>query len=269
MNRLIKSCALLLLIGTIAVSSLLLATEAQSNLCQIQGYVTDSNGNPVVNAYVNFNGVIPNGVTNSQGYYSTKGPPATYQFYVWPLFDSNYIYYAEPSLVVSSSVTKNVTLSIGCKVSGYVTNSSGTPMVGASVLFKVGSAVYSSGWFTNAQGYYYINVPAGTYTIDAHPQTAYNPNYTDTCTPFKTYLENNFAVSTNISKNIIVDNLPTTPTPAPTSTPVPQPTAQPTQVPTTASTPTPQPLPPTTLTITTEATAYQVGTTLNVQGCPN
>ncbi|MGE5574958.1 MAG: carboxypeptidase regulatory-like domain-containing protein, partial [Ignavibacteria bacterium] len=242
---------------------------AQSSLYKIQGYVTDPSGIGVAGAQVNFNGAVPNAQTNNAGYYSTLAPAGTYQIYVWPPFDSNYINYDEASFTVTSNITKNITLSTGCKVSGYLTNSSGTAMVGASVLFRANDKVYGSGWFTTSQGYYFINVPPGTYTIDAHPQTAYNPSYTGPCTPFPTYYEYNFAVSSNITKNITVDIPASTPTPTsiPTATIAPssQPTVQPTQKPIPTSTPKPT-LPPTCLSISTEASTYQVGTTLNVNG---
>ena len=131
-------------------------------------------------------------------------PAGTYHVNVWPPYNSNYLNYDEPNFVVNADIPKNITLETGCKVSGYITNASGTPMVGASVLFKVGNTVYGSGYFTNSAGYYYITVPAGTYTIDAHPQTAYNPNFSGPCTYFPTYTENNFAVNGNLAKNITV-----------------------------------------------------------------
>ena len=113
-----------------------------------------------------------------------------------------------------------MTLDTGFKISGDVINSIGTPMVGASVLFKTSNGIYGSGYFTNSLGYYYINVPAGTYKIDAHPQTAFNPSFTGPCTPFPTYYEYNFAVSGNINKNIIVGGTESTATPTPTAAPI-------------------------------------------------
>jgi outer membrane protein assembly factor BamB len=105
------------------------------------------------------------------------------------------------------------------KISGYFINSIGTPMVGASVLFKTGNIVFGSGYFTNNLGYYFINVPAGTYTIDAYPQSAFNPSYTGLFTPFSTYYEYNFAVCENINRNIIVGGAQPTTTPTPTAAP--------------------------------------------------
>jgi protocatechuate 3,4-dioxygenase beta subunit len=251
----------LLALSVMVLPSLSTTVMAQSPQYIIQGYVVDSNGTGVSGAQVNFNGAIPNAQTNNAGYFSVFTPSGTYQIYVWPPFDSNYINFDEAGLIVSSNIAKNITLSTGCKVSGYLTNSSGTPMVGASVLFRANGKVYGSGWFSTSQGYYYINVPSGTYTIDAHPQTAYNPNFTGPCTPFSTYYEYNFAVSADIAKNITVD----TPAPTPMPTPPPTATSTPTQKPTPNPTPKPT-LPSTCLSISTEASSYQVGTTLNVKG---
>ena len=138
-------------------------------------------------------------------------------------------------------------------------------MVGASVLFKTGNQVYGSGWYSKSNGYYYISVPAGTYTIDAHPQTAFNPSFTGPCTPFTTYYEYNYAVNSNTNKNITVNSSPT-PTPQSTSLPTPAPTNQPTQNTTPTPTPTKPALPSTKISISTEGSTYQVGSTLSVKG---
>jgi protocatechuate 3,4-dioxygenase beta subunit len=173
---------------------------------KVSGYILDSNGHGLAGANVIFNvpQVVPSYTSNGTGYYEMLAPTGTYHVNVWPPYNSTYLNYDEPGFVVNSNIPKNITLTAGCKVSGYVTNSSGTPMVGASVLFKVGSTVYGSGYFTNYAGYYYIAVPSGTYTIDAHPQTAYDPNFSGPCTYFPTYTQNNFAVNGDLSKNITV-----------------------------------------------------------------
>ncbi|MCW4000289.1 MAG: carboxypeptidase-like regulatory domain-containing protein [Candidatus Bathyarchaeota archaeon] len=257
------SSGLFLLISSMLAASMFMVPLSGQATYSFSGYVLDSNGHGVAGAYVNFNGVIPTAQTNSQGYYVTSAPAGSYQMYVWPPFDSNYINYDESGVQVSSNLVKNVTLQTGYKISGYVINASGSPMVGASVLFKTAGRVYGSGWFTNSLGYYYINVPEGTYTIDAHPQTAYNPSYNGPCTPFTTYYEYSFAVNSNLNKNITVSTAQ--PTPAPTAPPTSAPTTNPTQNPT--PTPTPKPiLPSTTLSISTEASSYQVGSTLTVKG---
>ena len=211
-------CTLLL---TSAFSLSFSYVQAQSERFKISGYVLDSNGRGIAKADVIFNvpSIVPGVFTDNSGYYETYGPSGTYHINVWPPYDSNYINGDEAGFTITSDVTKNITLQTGFKISGYVINSIGTPMVGASVLFKNSNGIYGSGYFTNSLGYYFINVPAGTYTIDAHPQTAFNPSYSGICTPFPTYYEYNFAVNGNINKNIIVDGAKPTPTPTPPTTP--------------------------------------------------
>jgi outer membrane protein assembly factor BamB len=211
-------CTLLL---TSAFSLSFSHVQAQSERFKISGYILDSNGRGIAKADVIFNvpSIVPGVYTDNSGYYETYGPPGTYHINVWPPYDSNYLNGDEAGFTVTSDVTKNMTLQTGFKISGYVVNSIGTPMVGASVLFKTSNGIYGSGYFTNSLGYYFINVPTGTYTIDAHPQTAFNPSYTGPCTPFPTYYEYNFAVSGNINKNIIVGGAAPTPTPTPIAAP--------------------------------------------------
>jgi hypothetical protein len=250
----------------IVVSGFSLAGITRFGLAQgstsfkISGYILDSSGHGIAGAYIIFNDVsIPSVSTNYSGYYLMLAPAGTYHVNVWPPFDSNFINYDEPGFVVGSDMTKNITLSSGCKVSGYISNSSGTPMVGAAVLFSSNGKIYGSGWFTTYLGYYFLSVPAGTYTIDAHPQTRFNPNYTGPVTDFPTYYEYNFVVNSDTIKNITVGT--PAPTPPPTSTPTPIPTQNPT--PTPAPTPT---LPSTLISISTDASSYQVGSALNIKG---
>src|SRR4030042_572987 len=107
-----------------------------SALFKISGYILDSNGRGIAGAYIIFNNVsTPSVSTDYSGYYVMPAPAGTYHVNVWPPFDSNYINFDEPGFVVGSDMTKNITLFSGCKVSGYISNSSGTPMVGADVIF--------------------------------------------------------------------------------------------------------------------------------------
>jgi hypothetical protein len=171
----------------------------------ISGYILDSSGHGVADAYIIFNNVsTPRVSTDNSGYYVMPAPAGTYHINVWPPFDSHYINYDEPGFVVGSDITKNITLTSGCKVSGYITDSSGAPVVGAAVLFRDSVNIFGSGWFSTSVGYYFLSVPAGTYTIDAHPRTAYGYNYSGFTTDFPTYYEYNFVVSGNTVKNITV-----------------------------------------------------------------
>jgi hypothetical protein len=153
-----------------------------------------------------------------------------------------------------------MTLNSGCKVSGYITDQSGAAVVGAAILFNN----FGSGWFSNASGYYFACVPAGTYTINAHPRSGYN--YTGPTTNFQTYIENNFAVSGNTAKNITVNTV--SPTAVSTSnaaqtstgTTTSNPTQKPTQNPA-APTPTQSPTLISTSTDETQETAIDAPST--------
>ncbi len=190
-------------------------SNAQSpEVYKISGYVMDSNGQGLEGADVLIPGVDTQ-FTNASGYYELYAPEGTYIFGVWPPYDSNYINYAETCFNVTSDVSKNITLETGCKVSGYITTEEGTPVLGASVHFSNNGGYYGSGWFTNQAGYYFINVPAGTYTITAAPREG---NYSSPTTQFTPYSEANFTVNDAMTKNITVQ-IPDDPTPTPTATP--------------------------------------------------
>jgi outer membrane protein assembly factor BamB len=207
----------------------------------ISGYILDENGNEIEGAHIIFNvpETVPSVISGASGYYSISAPAGTYHVNVWPPFDSNYINYDEPRFVVGSDMTKNITLQSGYKVSGYISDSSGNPVVGAVVLLDN----YGSGWFSNSVGYYFLSVPAGTYTITAHPRTG--DYYSGPTTDFPTYYEYNFTVNSDTVKNITVGNslstsLPnsepiaspeTSPAPSPEPIASPEPTSPPATVP--------------------------------------
>ena len=167
---------------------------------KISGYVKDSNGSGIAGANIIFNvpSIVPSVYSDSSGYYEIFAPAGTYHINVWPPYDTNYINYDEPGFVVGSDITKNITMYSGYKVSGYISDSSGTPVIGAVVALNN----FGSGWFSNNMGYYFLSVPAGTYTINAHPRTGYN--YSGPTTDFPTYYEYNFIVNSNRIKNITV-----------------------------------------------------------------
>jgi outer membrane protein assembly factor BamB len=209
----------------ILASGFSLASITQFGLAQdstsftISGYILDSDGQGIAGAYLIFNvpDIAPS-VSDSSGYYVISASAGTYHINVWPPFDSNFINYDEPGFVVGSDITKNITLASGCKVSGYITDSSGASVVGASVLFRDSVNTFGSGWFSNSVGYYFISVPAGTYTIDVHPRTAYGGyDYSGPTTEFPTYYEYNFVVNSDTVKNITVGGTSPSPTPTPAS----------------------------------------------------
>jgi hypothetical protein len=165
----------------------------------ISGYILDSSGHGVADAYIIFNNVsTPRVSTDNSGYYVMPAPAGTYHINVWPPFDSNFINYDEPGFTVGLDMTKNITLQSGYKVSGYISDSSGKPVIGAVVLLDN----FCSGWFSNSEGYYFLSVPAGTYTINAHPRTG--NYYSGPTTDFPTYYEYNFTVNSDTVKNITV-----------------------------------------------------------------
>jgi hypothetical protein len=219
------------------------STATDSTRFEISGYVTDTNGNGIANAEVIFNvpSIVPSVWTDSLGYYSMRAPTGTYHINVWPPYDSNFIDYDQSGFVVVSDAAKNITLCTGYKVSGYISDYSGTPMTGTVVLLNN----YGSGWFSTSNGYYFLSVPAGTYTINAHPRT---DSYSGLASKFPTYYEYNFTVSADTSKNITVGSPTATPTSTPTSrpTPTPVPAIMPAYTPQPIVMPTPTPTQPAT-----------------------
>ena len=216
-----KSIHAVLLIALV-VSGFSLAGITRFGLAQdlftVSGCILDSSGHGIAGAYIIFNNFsTPSVSTGDSGYYSMPAPAGTYHINVWPPFDSNFINYDELGFVVRSDMTKNITLTPGYKVSGCISDSAGAPVVGASVLFRDATNTFGSGWFSTSAGYYFICVPAGTYTIDAHPRTAYGYNYLGPTTNFPTYYEYNFRVSSNMVKNITVGGTPPSPNPTPAS----------------------------------------------------
>jgi len=183
-------------------------TSANPSSFKISGYILDDQGRGIEGATVIFNvpTIVPSVVSDSSGHYVVSAPAGTYHVNVWPPYDSNIINYDEPGFSVKSDMTKNMTLHSGCKVSGYISDSSGTPIIGAAVLLDN----FGSGRFSDSRGYYFVSVPAGTYTLDAHPRIGYN--YSGPTTTFPTYYEHDFTVTSNIVKNITIGS--TTPTPS-------------------------------------------------------
>lgn len=178
---------------------------------EISGYILDSNGSGIAGARIIFNAPekVPAVYSNSSGYYTISAPAGIYKINVWPPFDSNYIFYAEPEVVVESDFDKNITLTSGYKVSGFITDSDGNPVKDGVV--SLGD--YLSGWFSKSSGYYFVCVPEGTYKLRAAPRSGY-------C-HFDAYYEHDFVVDDNIAKNITVNVV--SPTPKPTPCPDPKP----------------------------------------------
>ena len=257
----------LLITLTVALPVVLAPAYGAVSTFKIEGYITDSLGVPIADAFVTFNNItIPWCMSNTSGYYSVNAPAGNYLINVWPPYDSHYINYGE-IFNVTADATQNITLVTGCKVSGYVYNETGSPMIAAAVLFGVSSTeIYGSGYFTNETGYYYANLQPGTYTIDAHPRTKNEPTYRGYCSNFTTYTEPGFTVTADIVKNLTVGVTPTpTPTPTQSSSSSSSSSTTTTTTHTTAKpTLTPAPTQPT-LTITTQGNFYP-SLSLNLTG---
>ncbi len=168
---------------------------------KVSGYIMDASGKGLGGAMIIFNvpQIVPAVYSDYSGYYEIDAPAGTYHVNVWPPFDSNYIYFDQPNFAVGEDTTKNITLQEGFKVSGYIRDSSRTPISGAVVCLNN----FLSGWFSNYAGYYFVSVPAGTYKLDAHPRIG---TFASPTPNFPTYYEYNFAVSCDTVKNITVGN---------------------------------------------------------------
>lgn len=160
---------------------------------EISGYVKNANGTGLAGAEIIFGvpTIVPNVYTDNSGHYVISAPAGTYNLNVWPPFDSNYLSYNQPGVVVAGDMTKNITLSTGYKVSGYLTDSLGAPIRGALVSLNQ----YHCGWYSKTDGRYFVTAPAGTYTLNIQPKTG--PSFT-------VYTEANFAVNQNIQRNFVL-----------------------------------------------------------------
>ncbi len=212
------------------------------NCFTVSGYVLDQNGRGIIGVSTNvYNSTWSVPVTNTDysGHYSIIIPAGTYSFGLWPPQNSNYVSYSESAFVVSADMIKNITMALAsCKLSGYLSDTTGAVMTSASVWLKNSTGVtFSSGTTSNNIGYYYVNAPAGTYTLYVRPSTSTTSTYNE-----------NIILSSDTVNNITVP-LTATPTPIPqTSTPS---TSNPTPKPTN---PTPTPQPTSTLTLTCTGT---------------
>jgi hypothetical protein len=208
----------------------------------VSGYVLDQNGRGISGVSTNiYNSTwsVPVANTDYSGHYSVIVPAGTYSFGLWPPQNSNYVSYSESAFVVSADMIKNVTMGLAsCKLSGYLSDTAGAVISSASVWLKNSTGVtFSSGTTSNNIGYYYVNAPAGTYTLYVRPSTSTTSTYNE-----------NIILSSDTVKNITVP-LTATPTPIPqSSTPsTPNPTPKPTN-------PTPTPQHTSTLTLTCTGT---------------
>jgi protocatechuate 3,4-dioxygenase beta subunit len=192
------------LILTISENSSIQNSQSSDSF-RISGYVLDPQGHGIEDAHIIFNvpEIVSSVKSDSLGYYEVYAPAGTYHINVWPPFDSNFINFDQAKFTVESDTSKNITLTSGYKVSGYISDSSGNPVANAAVLLNE----FGSGWFSNNFGYYFVNVPAGLYNLTVKPRFGFDH--------FSNYFESNFTVYTTITKNITVTDNSTTPSPLP------------------------------------------------------
>jgi hypothetical protein len=145
----------------------------------VQGRVLDPSGAPVYHAFVCVDTPFPTGricrPTDEKGAYRVTTRPETYTIQVLPPDGSDLLaqYYgggrtwldANTVTIRSQSVTIDVRLARGFKVSGVVRTQQGVPLEGASVNVSDGQG-FLSGTYTDESGAYSLAVPAGKYTFD-------------------------------------------------------------------------------------------------------
>lgn len=137
----------------------------------VSGYVLNPSGNVVPGAYtylINSTGSsFGSGCfSNASGFYSMFAPAGTYKI-VSGGESTLGLTYSGP-VVVNSDTTKNITLVPSFKIEGYVLNSMGNGVSGAST--NIGNSTWSiPATTTNSIGHYAVYAPAGNYTFIMWP----------------------------------------------------------------------------------------------------
>ncbi|MEP7003041.1 MAG: carboxypeptidase regulatory-like domain-containing protein [Chloroflexota bacterium] len=145
----------------------------------VLGHVLDPSGQPVYHAFVCVDTPFPTGricrPTDEKGAYRVTTRPETYLVQILPPDGSDLLpqYYgggrtwldANTVTVRSQSVTVDVRLVRGFKVSGVVRSQTGVPLEGASVNVS-DTQGFLTGTYTDGTGGYSLAVPAGKYTFD-------------------------------------------------------------------------------------------------------
>ena len=145
----------------------------------VVGHVLDPSGAPVYHAFVCVDTPFPTGricrPTDEKGAYRVTTRPETYTVQILPPDGSDLLpqYYgggrtwldANTVTVRSQSVTVDVRLARGLKVSGVVRSQIGVPLQGASVNVSDAQGIVSA-TYTDESGGYSLAVPAGKYTFD-------------------------------------------------------------------------------------------------------
>lgn len=145
----------------------------------VVGHVLDPSGAPVYHAFVCVDTPFPTGricrPTDEKGAYRVTTRPETYLVQILPPDGSDLLaqYYgggrtwldANTVTVRSQSVTVDVRLARGLKVTGVVRSQLGVPLEGASVNVSDGQGIVAA-TYTDETGAYSLAVPAGKYAID-------------------------------------------------------------------------------------------------------
>lgn len=145
----------------------------------VAGHVLDPSGAPVYHAFVCVDTPFPTGricrPTDQTGAYRVTTRPETYTVQILPPDGSDLLpqYYgggrtwldANTVTVRSQSVTVDVRLVRGLKVSGVVRSQQGVPLEGASINVSDAKG-FVSGTYTDESGAYSLAMPAGRYTFD-------------------------------------------------------------------------------------------------------
>lgn len=134
-----------------------------SSVCTIWGKVRDGNGNPVSGATISTTNFGYTATSDSNGNYTLK---VTGDIYTLKCEKSGYISQTVSNFDATCGTSKelNFTISIPGSISGYVRDTYGNPISGASVTTNPGS--YSA--TSQSNGYYSITgVTPATYTVSA------------------------------------------------------------------------------------------------------
>ena len=145
----------------------------------ISGRVVDPSGSPVYQALVCVDTPFPTGricrPTDEKGAYRVTTRPETYLVQILPPDGSDLLpqFYgggrtwldANTVTLRTQSVTLDVRLARGLKVTGVVRTQQGIPLEGASINVSDAQG-FLTGTYTDASGAYSLAVPAGRYTFD-------------------------------------------------------------------------------------------------------
>ena len=125
----------------------------------VELFLYDDQGNPIG---------IPQTLTDGSGFYSITGlPPATYDLEFVPTTGTLVPHY-EAGVVISGNLTLNIVLEAGFSISGFVTDTTGSPLLDIDINVYdqfTREKLNTPGDNSDATGFYDVLVPAGTYRV--------------------------------------------------------------------------------------------------------